>query len=354
MDYKIILLSLIIAGNVYANTEYVNSDCANNGNGDASSCAASAGATGAFNSINNAVAAYSGVTLTENLTINCRGDTALATTNIASITTSADYWIYLTVDSSSRHAGVWDDSKFTLDCGDDNNCIRASVPYLSIDGFQIYSHCSTGETCHGIRTGTSVAGGYIIKNNIVKYYNATPVNMEGISISDTLENGAYYIVNNIVYGWYDDIVVVMKVNDLAVVYNNTAINATNRGIVFSAYSADDSAYIYNNILGATNNDFTISSSFTTYFHDNNITFDATSPDADHQSKTITFVSETDFHLDASETDAIDLGTDLSTSEQYPFDYDIDGQTRSSTWDIGADETVSVVTRFFRMLMGMGK
>jgi hypothetical protein len=45
----------------------------------------------------------------------------------------------------------------------------------------------------------------------------------------------------------------------------------------------------------------------------------------------------DFHLLSSDTNAIDLGTSLSGT----FTTDIDGQTRSGSWDIGADEYASV-------------
>jgi uncharacterized protein YqgV (UPF0045/DUF77 family) len=45
----------------------------------------------------------------------------------------------------------------------------------------------------------------------------------------------------------------------------------------------------------------------------------------------------DFHLAASDTVCRGNGTDLSADATYPFDDDIDKQTRSGTWDIGFDE-----------------
>lgn len=47
----------------------------------------------------------------------------------------------------------------------------------------------------------------------------------------------------------------------------------------------------------------------------------------------------DFHLDSSDTAAKDQGYDLSAI----FTTDIDGDTRSGTWDIGADEYVALST-----------
>ena len=55
--------------------------------------------------------------------------------------------------------------------------------------------------------------------------------------------------------------------------------------------------------------------------------------------TVTFVNAgvDDFHLDSTDTGAMDYGADLSGDADLPISDDIDGQTRSGTWDIGADE-----------------
>jgi hypothetical protein len=75
---------------------------------------------------------------------------------------------------------------------------------------------------------------------------------------------------------------------------------------------------------------------------NNLSKDATAPALNtyYRNKTLTFTNVTagseDFHLISTDTDAIDNGADLSGT----FTTDIDGTTRSGTWDIGADEYVS--------------
>jgi hypothetical protein len=58
----------------------------------------------------------------------------------------------------------------------------------------------------------------------------------------------------------------------------------------------------------------------------------------YQTKTVTFVDAAngDFHLAAGDTEAKNNGTDLSGT----FTDDIDGVTRSGTWDLGADEYVA--------------
>ncbi|MCK5591336.1 MAG: hypothetical protein KAI72_05215, partial [Candidatus Pacebacteria bacterium] len=59
-----------------------------------------------------------------------------------------------------------------------------------------------------------------------------------------------------------------------------------------------------------------------------------------------FVNETadDFHLVLADSGARDSGTDLSGDADISFSNDIDGDTHSGTWDIGADEGVDKICR----------
>lgn len=59
-------------------------------------------------------------------------------------------------------------------------------------------------------------------------------------------------------------------------------------------------------------------------------------------QTFTFVNagSGDYHLSSSDAGAKDHGVDLSADANFPFSTDFDGETRSGTWDIGADEIVS--------------
>jgi hypothetical protein len=47
-----------------------------------------------------------------------------------------------------------------------------------------------------------------------------------------------------------------------------------------------------------------------------------------------------YHLASNDSVCMNNGTDLSSDEDYPFDDDIDGETRSGSWDIGFDEYVA--------------
>lgn len=68
----------------------------------------------------------------------------------------------------------------------------------------------------------------------------------------------------------------------------------------------------------------------------NLSDDTQFPGTSVDSTTLSFVGSGDYHLSASDTAAIDAGTDYSGT----FTTDIDGVTRSGTWDIGADEYVA--------------
>ena len=70
MPILIIFVTLFLASVSQAATFYVDNTCANNGNGTASTCAASAGAAGPWNTIKNAlqVADCAGMTTGEGMT----------------------------------------------------------------------------------------------------------------------------------------------------------------------------------------------------------------------------------------------------------------------------------------------
>jgi hypothetical protein len=138
------------------------------------------------------------------------------------------------------------------------------------------------------------------------------------------------------------------------VYNNTITDADASNAAATCYGIelnDDADHTYKNNLvtdirasgGGTDECYSDSApaNATT---GNNLSDDATSPDAAFRNKSITFVNAgaDDYHLAAGDTDAIDAGVgpgadaNVSTS-------DIDGDARAgATCDIGADERVAAV------------
>ena len=87
----------------------------------------------------------------------------------------------------------------------------------------------------------------------------------------------------------------------------------------------------------------------------NLSEDATSPEVGLRSKVVSFVDEAndDFHLASGDTSAKDAGTDLSADGQLAFSDDIDGATRSGSWDIGADEAAAAADVYSGRGIGRG-
>ncbi len=73
---------------------------------------------------------------------------------------------------------------------------------------------------------------------------------------------------------------------------------------------------------------------------NNLAFgDSNAPGSNAQQNVApTYVnSASDWHLGTTDTAALAKGADLSADANFPFSTDIDGETRSAPWDIGADK-----------------
>jgi hypothetical protein len=160
----------------------------------------------------------------------------------------------------------------------------------------------------GMVAVTPSAGTYTFRNNIM--YDCARTCLESVSASGITWN----------------------------VYNNTAVNANRSAFQIQQDGAGGTTNIKNNIcqtVGAGYYCYDLAA--TTLNTGNNISSDATSPDTDYRSKTISFVDAgaDNYHLAAGETDAIDAGADLSATG---FSNDYDGDSRTGTWDIGADET----------------
>lgn len=139
------------------------------------------------------------------------------------------------------------------------------------------------------------------------------------------------------------------------VYNvacwNCRLNTSNTGAIgFSSSPNTNSVMVCKNVYAHTdgddaffdddaNGDFTGST--------NNASYDASAPGTNaltnqDPSTDVDFVSLSgtiDLHIQSGSS-LEDGGVDLSGDADYPISTDIDGETRSGTWDIGADELVS--------------
>ena len=269
---------------------------------------------------------------------------------VAGITTDATRYIEFRVASGQGHAGKWDATKAriirTVQAAE--SVYNLSVNYTRIvgeqvraiggvqDGSFLYYGIVAGGTI-GIRITKSIVDGDFTSwsagtTRAIGIHLGTDVAGNQSVINTIVSNFTYATVAN---GW--GIRVVNHTSGKSYVYNVTLVDCGNciedgfndivcKNVITKPASGGSS------FVGA----FDASSDY-------NASSTATAPGANSRiNQTFTFVDETgdDFHLASGDAGAKDAGTDLSGDANYPFSDDIDGQTRSGSWDIGADEYVA--------------
>lgn len=254
-------------------------------------------------------------------------------------TTSAVCFLRITAAPDARAGANFDGTRYVLR-GRGSTC---SVSYTVFDGIQIvigynahnnvgiqidkyavevtvrdcYIRCdgsyntTYGNNQIGIHGGTDATGNRYFINTVVEVFSvAGYTGLKGIR---TVKHGSgnSYVYNCTVYGCeegvrdgYGDLVVINTV-------------AQNCGVCFGGSFAPGSGF--------------------------NASSDATAPGINTKPNTaVAFLNTAgrDFHLVESDTGARGAGTDLAADPRYAFSTDIDGQTRTAPWDIGADQHVT--------------
>lgn len=312
----ILLLLPNIALAVTDETQYVSVGCANNGDGTAAACAASGGAAGAYNSFDN----WEGqnrdlVSQDKNLTVVFNGTCEAGGKTLDGWTMDATRALLITGMCLNDTYG---------------RSLINNESYVTFRGITIEKVTSGGKNTEMFfQNGANV----VVERSIFR--QATMSKDSGTWVIRLQGQGTTFR-NNFVYGCKEVCLsMVAETNAQAYVYNNTIVGSADVGleITLDAGSASAVFELKNNLVtGSTTADYSINVGSASYTTATNISSDATSPQTGLRSKTITYVGGTDYHLDAGETDAIDAGTTIGT-----FSTDYDGDTRSGTWDIGADE-----------------
>ena len=276
----------------------------------------------------------------------CRASTGAADTTAVTITgwtTSATNYIKVWTDPTEgyRHEGKWDDRKYRIDIAV-GTAIDISEDFIKIDGLQVKVTSSSAYSIFGFRASNLPGGSHTwISNNIVVGVLGGTTHGEGITMNyyDNPSDPArvWDIWNNVVYGFNTSGSNGILGNSgdsifLVRIYNNTVYDCDG-GI------GGGEDYILKNNISYNNN--------TDYFWNpntsstNNLSSDNSAPayGTYYRNATVTFADETndDFHLKQSDTGAKNVGANLSADANLPFSTDIDGSTRTGTWDIGADE-----------------
>lgn len=290
---------------------------------------------------------------------------------------SVTNYIKVHTSAAARHAGKAGTSGYRLITSTGgSHSIHVKEAYTRIEGLEI-KQASTGSSDEGIRVETTHAK---IRNCVIWTDGAT-ADQDGI-FTGLWAITSLEIENCIIYGWtragihlqnYDQSYTQNVYVRNCTIYDCGASGETESGAinVRNGASSTINITVYNTIgvdTASTYSDFSYVGNDATWSGTNNLTSDAT---ANHgglsgglESRTVTtnaspgtgdwviFTNVTggseDFHLqNSAENDALDAGTSLSGN----FTDDIDSDTRSDTWDIGADEYVAAgPSTFPQMIM----
>lgn len=258
--------------------------------------------------------------------------------------TDADRYIKIWTDPSEnyRHDGKWNDSKYRLEVAGDVITIREGN--VRIEGLQVKVEDPNAEaraffyyyTPAGEQRLSYCIAKYVDPNNYgssckaVRFYGANETPDPDIT---------FKVWNNIFYDFpsYTFYIQDYKTTNTTVyLYNNTVHN----GYVGYYPRPDGCTCIAKNNI-AQDCSYGFYGSFDDA-SDYNVSDQNDAPGANSKNCTVSFVDEAndDFHLASGDTCAKDSGIDLSSDPNLAFSDDIDGETRSGTWDIGADEYVA--------------
>ena len=270
----------------------------------------------------------------ETATVNCAGSTADTTRCVFAGWGDADVTIYVNGDNTS---GKYNTSAYRIELTNSASGALISLEVantVTLNKLQVKSTLTNSTGGIPINTNFGTGTNYISNCIIWGVYSGTGY-ARGI-----YDNQKSQIWNCIIYG------IKNGTNFTPAIYSGgTGTSNWYSNTIYGCrygYFSDGSPLLKNNIGYNNDTDF---SAGTNAGNLTNISKDTSAPGTAGDSKTLTFVSTTagseDFHLVSTDTDAIDKGTDTSgDSAPMNFTTDIDGVTRTGTWDIGADEYVA--------------
>ena len=375
MKYLILLFILFSYSTASAQTvvnRYIDTDCANNGDGTAGTCASGIGLTGAYTTLSNALTDlavdYPLGLVSADVQVNlfAAGIAEDGSTPTFSLTSNTTDYLHLQCDSGKadgcKTSGGWSTAHYRISNANYNGASFVQSTAFRMTGIQIRSTCN--DDCRGKIIGLeNCTDGCYFQRNLIAYApsgtRTTSTTQSGCitNVNNTNANQKIYVANNTMQ---DCKAKAINVSDPAssswYIYNNTIVDADGACIEMNAGGTNDIMKARNNIMqGCTGNDWDLfGGTFTTLVTERNITEDATSPDVAFRSLVVTFLDEAgnDFHLSASDTAAKGQASTLSSDGDFPVTLDIDGQTRVAPWDIGSDELSSV--NYFTTLQAMGE
>jgi len=273
-------------------------------------------------------------------------------------TTDADNYIKIWTDPDDpygRHKGKWDTAYYHIN-GDRNSwgAIDIREEYVTVDGLQIESTGNLNESSGGIHAypDSTTLSAIRLSNNIIKANGSgTPDGAAGIG-GDSSWDGNWYIWNNIIFGGWHDGIHISYLDDAydLFIYNNTVLDNDRYGIDNGGGNGPATINIYNNISNGNGIDYNLENVDSSA---SNIAEDDSSPNNAFDRIIVPFISPStgDYHVPITATTTRKTGTNAVSSL---FTTDIDGETRTGDYDIGADETLKPVEAMLRSVRIMAR
>ena len=260
--------------------------------------------------------------------------------------TDAMHYVEINVPLSERHRGRWDDGRYRLDINTVNGyALSMRVSNVKINGLQV--RLTKNQYSYSIITiKDAVSAEVDFSNNIVRGNFTGTGSGTGIDVYNLNNPQKVSIYNNYVFDVVNSgqitrgLVNSGSTGGRIFAYNNTIVNS-GFGIVTDFYSIT----VKNNIVQDCSGGYvSTGGGVFAAASTNNLSNLADAPGTNPQnSKTVAFVeaANKDFHLEFNDTAAKNAGADLSADAPpaggLPITTDIDGDTRTGTWDIGADD-----------------
>ncbi|MFA4941285.1 MAG: choice-of-anchor Q domain-containing protein [Patescibacteria group bacterium] len=254
--------------------------------------------------------------------------------------TDSTRYIKIYTDSIARQAGKWDETKYRL-VVTGSTAISISEDFVRIDGLQVQLTV-TNTYKYGIDIRPADGADIQISNSIIKgNLSEGANNINGVVLKWNADGTrTFKFWNNVLYNWVNGTNTVSAIwfnaSWVSYCYNNTVYNSN---IGFN--TALGTTYLknnisYNNVDNYSGNNFHADST-------NNLSGPSQSDapglnPVNNASVIFTDENNGDFHLSTSDVNAKEQGEDLSIDGNFALFVDIDGESRSAPWDIGADES----------------
>lgn len=273
----------------------------------------------------------------------CSGSSADTTAvTISGWTTSQYCYIKITQGPSDRHGGVWDTGKYRLSVSTTFAYILTiSEDFVRIDGLQIEGTAASNGHPNIFVSSTAAAASSDVRIENCLLRKGGSRNLAGTGASLRLSSGKTTVSNTIMYGnlgaGSSDIVYVefganaptVNLHNVTIIGNGSNQYGVNRT---SGTVTAKNCYVGNNGTADYNGTMTL----TTCAHSSSGTFTGSTASIAHDATNFTNVTggSEDYHLvSGASSTLLSGGTDLSAS----FTTDIDDETRTAPWSIGADQ-----------------